>query len=97
MFRWVAFTLAGSVIVGRDRANAVADDVLRSSLKRRRGRFCKTVNRVFGAMTPGTPQADRSLDYRPITGLRADDSLSASPIYLELAPERPGIVFAVTS
>jgi len=36
------------------------------------GRFAKIVNRVFGAMTRWYGrQLDRSLDYRPITGLFA--------------------------
>src|SRR5207237_10779800 len=67
------------------------------------GRFARIVNKVFGAMTRWYGrQLDRSLDYRPITGLFALTILGlVGFLYLhtskELAPEEDqGIVFAVT-
>jgi multidrug efflux pump len=67
------------------------------------GRFARLVNRVFGAMTRWYGRRlDRSLDYRPITGLFALTILGlVGFLYLhtskELAPEEDqGIVFAVT-
>jgi multidrug efflux pump len=67
------------------------------------GRFARIVNRVFGSMTRWYGrQLDRSLDYRPITGLFALTILGlVGFLYLhtskELAPEEDqGIVFAVT-
>src|SRR5204862_166431 len=67
------------------------------------GRFAKLVNRVFGAMTRWYGRKlDRSLDYRPITGLFALTILGlVGFLYMnsskELAPEEDqGIVFAVT-
>src|SRR5256886_355133 len=66
------------------------------------GRFARIVNRVFGSMTRWYGrQLDRSLDYRPITGLFALTILGlVGFLYLhtpkELAPEEDqGIVFAV--
>src|ERR1700723_1685930 len=68
-----------------------------------RGGVAKIVNRVFGATTRGYGRMlDRSLDYRPITGLFALTMLGlVGFLYLhtskELAPEEDqGIVFAVT-
>jgi multidrug efflux pump len=67
------------------------------------GRFAKLVNRVFGAITRGYGRMlDRSLDYRPITGLFALTILGlVGFLYLhtakELAPEEDqGIVFTLT-
>jgi len=67
------------------------------------GRFAKLVNRVFGAMTRGYGRMlDRSLDYRPITGVFALTILGlVGFLYMhtskELAPaEDQGIVFAIT-
>src|SRR3981189_1807160 len=67
------------------------------------GRFARIVNRVFGAVTHWYGrQLDRSLDYRPITGLFALTILGlVGFLYMhtskELAPEEDqGIVFAVT-
>src|ERR1700723_4223910 len=68
-----------------------------------RGGVAKIVNRVFGATTRGYGRMlDRSLDYRPITGLFALTSLGlVGFLYMhtqkELAPqEDQGIVFAIT-
>jgi multidrug efflux pump len=67
------------------------------------GRFARLVNRVFGAMTRWYGrQLDRSLDYRPVTGLFALTMLGlVGFLYMntakELAPEEDqGIVFSVT-
>jgi multidrug efflux pump len=67
------------------------------------GRFARLVNRVFGATTRWYGRLlDRSLDYRPITGLFAVTILGlVAFLYMhtakELAPEEDqGIVFAVT-
>jgi len=66
------------------------------------GRFAKLVNRVFGSMTRWYGRRlDRSLDYRPITGLFALTILGlVGFLYMntskELAPEEDqGIVFSV--
>ena len=105
LFREFAFTLAGSGDrVRRDRADAVADDVLGASSRApKRDGSPRLVNRVFGAMTRWYGrQLDRSLDYRPITGLFALTILGlVGFLYMhtskELAPEEDqGIVFAVT-
>jgi multidrug efflux pump len=104
LFREFAFTLAGSVIVSGIIALTLSpmmcSVLLRSAEE---GRFARLVNRVFGAMTRWYGrQLDRSLDYRPITGLFAVTILGlVAFLYMhtakELAPEEDqGIVFAVT-
>ena len=103
LFREFAFTLAGSVIVSGVIALTLSPMMCSVFLKSaEEGRFAKIVNRVFGAMTRWYGrQLDRSLDYRPITGLFALTILGlVGFLYLhtskELAPEEDqGIVFSV--
>src|SRR5579863_4183237 len=104
LFREFAFTLAGSVVVSGLIALTLSPMMCSVFLKSaEEGRFAKLVNRVFGAMTRWYGrQLDRSLDYRPITGLFALTILGlVGFLYMhtskELAPEEDqGIVFAVT-
>jgi multidrug efflux pump len=104
LFREFAFTLAGSVIVSGVIALTLSPMMCSVLLKSaEEGRFAKLVNRVFGAMTRWYGrQLDRSLDYRPITGLFALTILGlAGFLYMhtakELAPEEDqGIVFTLT-
>src|ERR1700748_2852771 len=104
LFREFAFTLAGSVIVSGIIALTLSPMMCSVFLKSaEEGRFAKRVNRVFGAVTRWYGrQLDRSLDYRPITGLFALTILGlVGFLYMhtakELAPEEDqGIVFAVT-
>ena len=104
LFREFAFTLAGSVIVSGVIALTLSPMMCSVFLKSaEEGRFARMVNRVFGAMTRWYGrQLDRSLDYRPITGLFALTILGlVGFLYMhtakELAPEEDqGIVFAVT-
>jgi multidrug efflux pump len=104
LFREFAFTLAGSVIVSGVIALTLSPMMCSVLLKSaEEGRFARIVNRVFGAMTRWYGrQLDRSLDYRPITGLFALTILGlVGFLYMhtskELAPEEDqGIVFAVT-
>src|ERR1700729_2096012 len=104
LFREFAFTLAGSVIVSGVIALTLSPMMCSIFLKSaEEGRFAKLVNRVFGAITRWYGrQLDRSLDYRPITGLFALTILGlVGFLYMntskELAPEEDqGIVFAVT-
>jgi multidrug efflux pump len=103
LFREFAFTLAGSVIVSGVIALTLSPMMCSVFLKSaEEGRFAKIVNRVFGSMTRWYGrQLDRSLDYRPITGLFALTILGlVGFLYMhtakELAPEEDqGIVFAV--
>src|SRR6267143_1815536 len=104
LFREFAFTLAGSVIVSGVIALTLSPMMCSIFLKSaEEGRFAKIVNRVFGSMTRWYGRKlDRSLDYRPITGLFALTILVLSGFLFmhtskELAPEEDqGIVFAVT-
>jgi multidrug efflux pump len=104
LFREFAFTLAGSVIVSGVIALTLSPMMCSIFLKSaEEGRFAKVVNKVFGAMTRWYGRKlDRSLDYRPITGLFALTILGlVGFLYMhtakELAPEEDqGIVFAVT-
>src|SRR6266566_1454658 len=104
LFREFAFTLAGSVIVSGVVALTLSPMMCSVFLKSaEEGRFARAVNRVFGAITRWYGrQLDRSLDYRPITGLFALTILGlVGFLYMhtskELAPEEDqGIVFAVT-
>jgi multidrug efflux pump len=104
LFREFAFTLAGSVIVSGVIALTLSPMMCSVFLKSaEEGRFAKLVNRVFGATTRWYGRLlDRSLDYRPITGLFAITILGlVGFLYMhtakELAPEEDqGIVFAVT-
>src|SRR6201991_2519456 len=104
LFREFAFTLAGSVIVSGVIALTLSPMMCSVFLKSaEEGRFAKIVNRVFGSMTRWYGrQLDRSLDYRPITGLVALTMLGlVGYLYMhtskELAPEEDqGIVFAMT-
>src|SRR6266446_3902100 len=103
LFREFAFTLAGSVIVSGVIALTLSPMMCSVFLKSAdEGRFARLVNRVFGAITRWYGrQLDRSLDYRPITGLFALSILGlVGFLYLhtskELAPEEDqGIVFSV--
>ncbi|EHR00757.1 multidrug efflux pump [Bradyrhizobium sp. USDA 3686] len=104
LFREFAFTLAGSVIVSGVIALTLSPMMCAVFLKSaEEGRFAKFVNRVFSAMTRWYGRKlDRSLDYRPITGLFALTMLGlVAFLYMhtskELAPEEDqGIVFALT-
>src|ERR1044071_3172131 len=104
LFREFAFTLAGSVIVSGVIALTLSPMMCSVFLKSaEEGRFARVVNRVFGAMTRGYGRLlDRSLDYRPITGVFALTILGlVGFLYMhtskELAPqEDQGIVFAIT-
>ncbi|HLN08616.1 MAG TPA: efflux RND transporter permease subunit, partial [Xanthobacteraceae bacterium] len=104
LFREFAFTLAGSVIVSGVIALTLSPMMCSIFLKSaEEGRFSKLVNRVFGAITRGYGRRlDRSLDYRPITGLFALTILGLVGFLWmhtpsELAPEEDqGIVFAIT-
>src|SRR5436309_181117 len=104
LFREFAFTLAGSVIVSGVIALTLSPMMCSVLLKSAdEGRFARLVNRVFGAMTRWYGrQLDRSLDYRPITGVFALTILGlVGFLYMntskELAPEEDqGIVFSVT-
>src|SRR5881398_528430 len=73
LFREFAFTLAGAVIVSGVIALTLSPMMCSVLLKSaEEGRFSRLVNRVFGAMTRWYGRKlDRSLDYRPITGLFA--------------------------
>src|SRR5207237_10455299 len=103
MFLEFVCTLAGAVIVSGVIALTLSPMMCSVLLKNtEEGRFAKIVNRVFGAMTRWYGRKlDRSLDYRPITGLVALTILGlVGFLYLhtpkELAPEEDqGIVFAV--
>lgn len=104
LFREFAFTLAGSVIVSGVIALTLSPMMCSVFLKSaEEGRFAKVVNRLFGAMTRWYGRKlDRSLDYRPVTGLVALTMLGlVGFLYMhtskELAPEEDqGIVFALT-
>jgi multidrug efflux pump len=104
LFREFAFTLAGSVIVSGVIALTLSPMMCSVLLKSaEEGRFARLVNKVFGATTRWYGRRlDRSLDYRPITGLFAlTVLLLVGFLYMhtakELAPEEDqGIVFAVT-
>src|SRR5260370_29571265 len=71
LFREFAFTLAGSVIVSGVIALTLSPMMCSIFLKNaEEGRFAKIINKVFGSMTRWYGRRlDRSLDYRPITGL----------------------------
>ncbi|MDI4235387.1 MULTISPECIES: MexW/MexI family multidrug efflux RND transporter permease subunit [unclassified Bradyrhizobium] len=104
LFREFAFTLAGSVIVSGVIALTLSPMMCSVLLKNtEEGRFARAVNRVFGSLTRWYGRKlDRSLDYRPITGLFALTMLGlVGFLYMhtmkELAPEEDqGIVFALT-
>src|ERR1700712_2161773 len=104
LFREFAFTLAGSVIVSGVIALTLSPMMCSVFLKGGdHGRFAKTVDRVFGAMTRWYGRRlDRSLGYRPITPLFAVTILGlVGFLYMhtskELAPEEDqGIVFSIT-
>src|ERR1700723_846744 len=104
LFREFAFTLAGSVIVSGVIALTLSPMMCSIFLKSaEEGRFARIVNKVFGAVTRWYGRRlDRSLDYRPITGLFAPTILGlVGFLYMhtqkELAPqEGQGIVFAIT-
>src|SRR6201987_938514 len=103
LFREFAFTLAGSVIVSGVIALTLSPMMCSVFLKSAdEGRFARLVNRLFGAMTRWYGRRlDRSLDYRPITGVFALTILGlVGFLYMhtskELAPEEDqGIVFSV--
>ncbi|MGY3197686.1 multidrug efflux pump [Bradyrhizobium sp. USDA 4509] len=104
LFREFAFTLAGAVIVSGVIALTLSPMMCSVFLRgAEEGRFARIVNRVFGAMTRWYGRKlDRSLDYRPITGLFAVTMLGLVGFLCvntskELAPEEDqGIVFALT-
>jgi multidrug efflux pump len=103
LFREFAFTLAGSVIVSGVIALTLSPMMCSVLLKQEEPSwFGKKVDKVFGATTRWYGrQLDRSLDYRPITGLFAVVILGlVAFMYVhtskELAPEEDqGILFAV--
>ncbi|WP_342734688.1 efflux RND transporter permease subunit [Bradyrhizobium sp. B117] len=104
LFREFAFTLAGAVIVSGVIALTLSPMMCSVFLRRAEGgRFATFVNRGFSTMTRWYGRKlDRSLDYRPITGLFALTMLGlVGFLYVntskELAPEEDqGIVFALT-
>ncbi|MVT54099.1 MMPL family transporter [Bradyrhizobium yuanmingense] len=104
LFREFAFTLAGSVIVSGVIALTLSPMMCSVLLKSaEEGRFATFVNRMFGAVTQWYGRKlDRSLDYRPITGLFAVTMLGlVGFLYMhtskELAPEEDqGILFVLT-
>ena len=74
LFREFAFTLAGSVIISGIVALTLSPMMCSVLLKSgsEQGRFAKKVDEVFGKVTRWYGRKlDRSLDYRPITGLFA--------------------------
>ncbi|MFK4491977.1 efflux RND transporter permease subunit [Bradyrhizobium sp. USDA 336] len=103
LFREFAFTLAGAVIVSGVIALTLSPMMCSLLLKSAEGGgFARFVNRGFGAMTQWYGRKlDRSLDYRPVTGLFAVTMLGlVGFLYMhtskELAPEEDqGIVFAL--
>jgi multidrug efflux pump len=106
LFREFAFTLAGSVIISGVIALTLSPMMCSVLLKgghQNQGRFAKLVDRVFTRLTDWYGRKlDRSLDYRPITGLFAVAILFlVGFMYVntnkELAPEEDqGILFSVT-
>lgn len=106
LFREFAFTLAGSVIISGIVALTLSPMMCSVLLKgghENQGRFAKAVDRVFTRLTDWYGRKlDRSLDYRPITGLFAVAILFlVGFMYVntnkELAPEEDqGILFSVT-
>jgi multidrug efflux pump len=105
LFREFAFTLAGSVIVSGVVALTLSPMMCSVLLKSGsdHGRFAKMVDNVFGKVTDWYGRKlDRSLDYRPITGIFAVTILFlVGFMYMhtnkELAPEEDqGILFSVT-
>jgi multidrug efflux pump len=105
LFREFAFTLAGSVIISGIVALTLSPMMCSVLLKNggQHGRFAKIVDNVFGKVTDWYGRKlDRSLDYRPITGIFAVTILFlVGFMYMntnkELAPEEDqGILFSVT-
>jgi multidrug efflux pump len=105
LFREFAFTLAGSVIISGIVALTLSPMMCSVLLKSggQHGRFAKIVDNVFGKVTDWYGRKlDRSLDYRPITGIFAVTILFlVGFMYMntnkELAPEEDqGILFSVT-
>ncbi len=104
LFREFAFTLAGSVIISGVVALTLSPMMCSMLLTHvEQGRFAKLVDNVFGKVTHWYGRRlDRSLDYRPITGLFAVTILAlVGFMYVntskELAPEEDqGILFAIT-
>ncbi len=103
LFREFAFTLAGSVIVSGVIALTLSPMMCSVLLKGgHQGWFASKVERIFGATTHWYGRKlDRSLDYRPVTGLFAI-TVFGLVVFMyqhtskELAPEEDqGIVFAV--
>ena len=105
LFREFAFTLAGAVIISGVVALTLSPMMCSVLLKSgsEQGRFAKKVDEVFGRVTRWYGRKlDRSLDYRPITGLFALTILGLVVFMYantakELAPEEDqGILFSVT-
>ena len=104
LFREFAFTLAGSVIISGVVALTLSPMMCSVLLTHAApGRFANLVDNVFGKVTRWYGRKlDRSLDYRPITGLFAVTILAlVGFMYMntnkELAPEEDqGILFSVT-
>ncbi|HEX8029033.1 MAG TPA: efflux RND transporter permease subunit, partial [Vicinamibacterales bacterium] len=106
LFREFAFTLAGAVIISGVIALTLSPMMCSVLLKgghQNQGRFAKTVDRVFSRVTDWYGRKlDRSLDYRPLTGIFAVTILFlVGFMYVntnkELAPEEDqGILFSVT-
>jgi len=105
LFREFAFTLAGSVIISGIVALTLSPMMCSVLLKGggHQGKFAKKVDEVFSSVTRWYGRKlDRSLDYRPITGLFALTILFLvgfmySYTSKELAPEEDqGILFSVT-
>ncbi|WP_407185451.1 efflux RND transporter permease subunit [Bradyrhizobium centrosematis] len=103
LFREFAFTLAGAVIVSGVIALTLSPMMCSLFLERAdAGKVSRLVNRGFGVLTRWYGrQLDRSLDYRPVSGLFALTMLGLVGFFYvniskELAPEEDeGIVFAL--
>jgi multidrug efflux pump len=104
LFREFAFTLAGAVIVSGVVALTLSPMMCSLILKPHgsQGRFANLVDRVFARVTGWYGRRlDRSLDFRPVTGLFAAAVLGLTVFLFthtsaELAPEEDqGIVFSL--
>src|SRR5579871_4641205 len=105
LFREVAFTLAGAVIISGVVAVTLSPMMCSLLLSREmlHGRFVRVIDRGFSRIARAyARRLERSLDYRPVTAMFAAAILAALAfMYLntkaELAPEEDqGVLFALT-
>jgi multidrug efflux pump len=105
LFREFAFTLAGAVIISGIVAVTLSPMMCSLLLNRQmsEGRFARLIDRGFSRLAEAYGRKlERSLDYRPVTGLfAAAVFVSLAFMYLhtkaELAPEEDqGVLFALT-